>query len=79
MAAPVTAEKIVLNELLDHQVENQLIIRLGRQVRNFHMTPGSYGLILHGHVPSFFGKQMAQEVTMEVTGLLVEANQIDVF
>ena len=36
------------------------------------------GLVLRGHVRSYYGKQMAQEVVMEVSGLSILSNDIEV-
>lgn len=36
------------------------------------------GLILRGRVGTYYGKQMAQEVAAEVTGLTVAFNDIEV-
>lgn len=36
------------------------------------------GLVLHGHVRSYCGKQMAQEVVMEVSRISILSNEIEV-
>ena len=52
--------------------------RLGSQVRNFQMSGYADGLILRGQVQTYYSKQIAQEVVMEVSGLAVLANDIEV-
>lgn len=52
--------------------------RLGSQVRNFQMSAREGGLILRGQVKTYYGKQLAQEVVMEVSDLSILANDIEV-
>ena len=52
--------------------------RLGRQVRNFQMSGRDDGLILRGQVNTYYSKQLAQEIVMDVSGLGIVANEIEV-
>ncbi len=42
------------------------------------MSAREDGLVLRGVVGTYYGKQMAQEVMMEVSGLSILANDIEV-
>lgn len=70
---------LVQADALVHRVAARLLIRLGGQVRDFRMTRHENGLILEGRVRTYYGKQLAQEVAMELSGLAIAANEIEVF
>ena len=63
---------------LVQRVVVRLQIRLGSQLRDFQMSAREDGLILRGKVRTYYGKQMVQEVVMEVSGLSILANDIEV-
>ena len=65
------------NELVQ-QVVARLQSRLGIQVRNFQMSGREDGLILRGQVGTHYSKQMVQEVVMDVSGLAILANDVEV-
>lgn len=65
------------NELVQ-QVAVCLQSRLGGQVRNFWISAREDGLILRGKVSSHYGKQIIQEVVMQVSDLPILANDIEV-
>ena len=52
--------------------------RLGIRVRDFRISAHEDGLILHGRVNTFYGKQVAQQVAMELSGVPIVANEIEV-
>ena len=52
--------------------------RLGNQLRDFRVTIQSDGLILQGRVRTYYGKQVAQHVVMEVSDLAIFANETEV-
>lgn len=52
--------------------------RLGSPVRNFQLVARNDGLILRGQVGTHYGKQMAQEVVLQVAGASILANDIEV-
>lgn len=60
------------DELID-LVANRLKIRLGGQMRDIRVSTCDGGLTLAGRIGTYYGKQMAQEVAMEVTGLTVHS------
>lgn len=65
------------NELV-RRVVTRLKSRFGGQMRDIDIAIQREGLILRGRVATYYGKQMAQEVTAEVTGLTVAFNDIKV-
>ena len=66
----------------DHELVQRVVVRLrsrlGNSVRNFQMSASEDGLVLRGVTGTYYGKQMAQEVVMEVSGLSILANDIEV-
>ncbi len=65
------------NELVQ-QVVAGLLTRLGSRVRNFQMTGRDDGLILRGEVNTYYGKQVVQEVVMDLSGRSFLSNDIEV-
>lgn len=61
------------------EIEVRLRRRLGGRLREFSVAIEPDGVTLWGLVPTYYGKQMAQEVAMQVSGLNVAANHIDVY
>jgi len=52
---------------------------LGRAwVRGFRVQIHKQGLVLQGRAPTYYAKQLAQHAAMEVGGLLILANEIEV-
>ena len=74
----------VLEYTLSHDSElvQQVVARfltwLGSRVRNFQMTGRDDGLILRGEVNTYYGKQVVQEVVMDLSGLSILSNEIEV-
>ena len=52
--------------------------QLGCQVRNFWISTYDDALILHGRVGTFYGKQLVQQVAMEISGRSMMSNEIEV-
>ena len=52
--------------------------QLGCQVRNFWISTYGDALILHGRVGTFYGKQLVQQVAMEISGRSMMSNEIKV-
>ena len=59
-------------------LEILLQARLGRRVRNFRMHISADGIVLQGQTSTYYVKQLAQHYVMEVTGLPIRANDIEV-
>ena len=51
---------------------------LGCRVRNFWISPYEDALILHGQVSNSDSKQLVQQVAMELSGLSIMSNEIEV-
>ena len=52
---------------------------LGRvRVRRFRVLVQEQGLVLQGCVPTYYAKQLAQHAAMELSGLPILANEIEV-
>jgi len=60
------------------RIVDRIHSRLGNQVRNFGVTVLRAGLILTGRTHTYYGKQIAQHVAMEMTGCAIAANRIEV-
>jgi hypothetical protein len=60
------------------RLEARLHNRLGGQFRNVEVLERDHGIVLQGVVYSYYAKQLAQHVAMELTGLPVLANEIEV-
>ena len=73
-----TEQDVVHDDGLAHLVAARLHCRLGSQVRDFKILRNRDGLILHGRVNTYYGKQLAQHVVMELSGLSIVANEIEV-
>lgn len=60
------------------QLVARLQCRLGRQLRDFHVQVQKNGLVLQGRASTYYAKQIAQQVAIEMSSLPVFANDIDV-
>jgi hypothetical protein len=60
------------------RIEVHVSCHLAGRLRDFRVLLSDDGLVLHGHVPTYYAKQLAQQVVMETTDLPIRANQIEV-
>jgi osmotically-inducible protein OsmY len=60
------------------QVEALLRRHLGTRGRELHVAVRQEGVVLRGHACTFYVKQLAQHIAMEVAGLRILANEIEV-
>jgi hypothetical protein len=60
------------------QAEAVLRQRLRGQGRELRLLIREAGVVLQGQVVSYYAKQMAQEITHQLTGLPITANEIEV-
>ena len=67
------------NLKLTTQLEMRVRVRLGGQIRDFRVMCREGGLILQGRSQTYYAKQLAQHVVMEVTSIPIIANEIEVF
>jgi len=78
MYADMRAQAFTQADELMHRVAARLQTRCGGQMRDLRITIREDGLILQGRVGTYYGKQMAQVVAREVSGLAIAANEIEV-
>jgi hypothetical protein len=60
-------------------LEEQVRCRLGGRVRSFRLLLRGDGLVLQGHAPTYYAKQLAQYEVMQAGRLPIRANEIQVF
>ena len=60
------------------QLETRVESRLNRRVQHFRLVVRGCGLVLTGHSPTYYAKQLAQHAVMEATALPILANEIQV-
>jgi len=53
-------------------------LRLNGQLRDFRVCVRDDGLILQGRATTFHAKQLAQHLVMQISGLSIHANEIEV-
>jgi len=61
------------------QQETHVQSPLSGRVQHFRLVVRGGGLILTGHAPTYYAKQLAQHTVMEATMLPIVANEIDVY
>lgn len=67
-----------MSESSVEQLEVLVRRRLHGQVRDLRLLMGDQGLTLQGQTSTYYAKQMAQHAAMEITGLAILANEIEV-
>lgn len=60
------------------QLEARVQCQLNGRVRDFELILQDRGLVLRGHVHTYYAKQLAQHAVMQATGLPILANEIEV-
>jgi hypothetical protein len=60
------------------RIEEHIQSRLIGQVRDFQLVHRDYGLVLQGHAPTYYAKQLALQAAREATDLPIEENEIEV-
>jgi hypothetical protein len=60
-------------------LERHLQRELNGRIADFRLDVQDAGLVLKGKAITYYGKQLAQHLTMEATSLPILANQIEVF
>ena len=46
--------------------------------RDFHLVSRGNGLVLRGHVHTYYARQLAQHAVMEASSLPIRANEMEV-
>jgi hypothetical protein len=59
-------------------IEEHVRCRLLGHVRDFQLVCRDDGLVLRGHAPTYYIKQLAQHAVREMTELPIWANEIEV-
>jgi hypothetical protein len=60
------------------QLQSRVRSRSNGRVRDFSLLVRGGGLVLQGHAPTYYAKQLAQHAIMEATPLPILANEIEV-
>jgi hypothetical protein len=58
------------------ELEAHLQCQLTGRVRNLRVLRRDAGLILQGHAPTYYAKQLAQQALMKATSVPLVANEI---
>jgi hypothetical protein len=61
------------------QLETRIRVRLGGQIRDIRVVCRDDGLVLQGRSRTYYAKQLAQHVVMEITSIPIIANEIEVY
>jgi hypothetical protein len=64
---------------IGRQLETRIRVRLGGQIRDIRVVCRDDGLVLQGCSRTYYAKQLAQHVVMEVTSIPIIANEIEVY
>jgi hypothetical protein len=75
MISPMIAEPIISRT---DYVEALVQRRVGGRIRDLHVIVRPDGVILQGRAATYHAKQVAQHAVMELAGLIVLANDIEV-
>jgi osmotically-inducible protein OsmY len=78
MTRLATAEAAVSADEFADSLESQIQRRLGGRVRDLRVLLREDGVILQGRSATYHAKQLAQHAAMELAGVRVLANDIEV-
>jgi hypothetical protein len=73
--APETSQRFACEQ---ERLEAQVLRRVGGRVRDLRVLVRHNGVILNGRCATYHAKQIAQHTAMELTGLPILANDIEV-
>ena len=60
------------------RIEEHVRYRLSGLLRDFHLVFRDKGLVLRGHVHTYYAKQLTQHAVMEASSLPILANEMEV-
>jgi hypothetical protein len=60
------------------RIEQHVRCRLTGRLREFHLVFRDEGLVLRGHVDTYYAKQLAQHAVMEASNLPIRGNEMEV-
>ena len=75
MTTQLLADRPVVQE---ERLEAQVLRRVGGRIRNLRVLVRHNGVVLQGRCTTYHAKQIAQHAAMELTGLPILANDIEV-
>ena len=79
LVPPMRVDVLITAELSEEErLECLLQRRLGNRIRNLRVRVLPTGLVLEGRAPTYHAKQLAQHAAMEVAGMAILANDIEV-
>ena len=78
MSAQAIAKKRVSEEAYADSLEALMLGRLGGRVRELRVFVRDNGVILQGRTYTYHAKQLAQHAAMEISGLPILSNDIEV-
>ncbi|GIW82132.1 MAG: hypothetical protein KatS3mg105_3939 [Gemmatales bacterium] len=78
MNAQVIPRKRTSNEGYAESLEALMLRRLGGRVRDLRVVVTDHGITLQGRAFTYHAKQLAQHAAMEISGLPVVSNDIEV-
>jgi hypothetical protein len=61
------------------RIEEHVRCRLAGLIRSFEIVFRDNGLVITGHVHTFYAKQLAHHAVMEASNLPIRANEMEVF
>lgn len=71
MAEPEMSETLA-------RIEERVRCRLTGLLHDFQLVFRDEGLVLRGHVPTYYAKQLAQHAVMKASSLPILANEMEV-
>ncbi len=74
----MASQAIAQNAVQPEHLEMLVLRRLGGRIRDLRVEVRETGLVLQGRAATYHAKQLAQHVAMEISGLAIAANDIEV-
>lgn len=78
MTAPAFVATTISPEEVQESLEFLIERRLSGRVRDLRIVVRDNGVILQGRAPTYHAKQLAQHAAMELAGMRILANDIEV-
>jgi hypothetical protein len=78
MSTHAIAETLVSPDEYLESLESLIQRRLGGRIRDLHVVVRDNGIILRGRAATYHTKQLAQHAAMEISGMPILANDIEV-
>jgi hypothetical protein len=78
MSTHAVVERVVSQDEHLESLEVLIQRRLGGRIRDLRVIARDKGIVLQGRTSTYHSKQLAQHAAMEISGLPILANNIDV-